>query len=150
MTDDILNRFWSKVNKGSKCWNWTASYCGGGYGKIVIGGRKGKLYSSHRLSWEIEYGCIPKGMHICHHCDNKLCVRPSHLFIGTRKDNMQDAVKKERITKGEKQGNSKLIEEQIKSIRTDLRTEMVVASEYNVNRATIGKIKRKETWKHIK
>ncbi|MFA5027008.1 MAG: HNH endonuclease signature motif containing protein [Candidatus Methylomirabilota bacterium] len=50
----------------------------------------GKRQAAHRVSFHLAFGDIPEGLYICHHCDNKLCVRPDHLFLGTQKDNMQD------------------------------------------------------------
>ena len=149
MTSTIIpeDRFWSKVDKTDKCWMWTAACSSDGYGNISI---KGKTYKPHRVSYEIKHGPIPKGMLICHHCDNKLCVRPSHLFLGTQKDNMQDAVGKGRAARGERHGSSKLTESQVKQIRIDPRMEKEIAPDYSISNSVVGKIKRRVNWKHIK
>ena len=146
---DIKSRFWSKVNKGPKCWMWIGGVSSSGYGTSYI---PPNSMSSHRVSWTIKYGSIPKGMFICHRCDNKLCVRPSHLFLGTQKDNMIDASEKKRLgkAKGQTHGRSKLTEKQVKHIRIDHRFHRIIALEYNINKDAVGKIKRKERWKHIK
>lgn len=92
-------RFWEKVEKTDGCWNWTAcvlkGYKGftGGYGLFGIGG---KSFLVHRLSWEINNGRIPDGLCVLHTCDNRKCVNPEHLFLGTRGDNARDMVLKGR------------------------------------------------------
>jgi len=84
--------FWGlvKKGKGNYCWKWKGG-TSKGYGRIC---KDGKRTAAHRVAYEYAKGPIPKGKLACHHCDNKLCVRPSHIFIGTHKDNMQDWTKK--------------------------------------------------------
>lgn len=86
--------FWDKVNKTSDCWNWTGATNKwkrglGGYGIIGI---DGKNIKSHRFSWELHNGPIPKGKFVLHKCNNRLCVNPDHLYLGTQRNNMMDRV----------------------------------------------------------
>ena len=90
----LVQRFWKKVKKSSKCWEWTGSKNRGGYGQIMF--RPQELRRAHRVAWELSYGPAPKGLWVLHRCDNRSCVRPKHLFVGDRVDNMQDASRKGR------------------------------------------------------
>ena len=83
--------FWSLVRKGDGCWEWQGDRWGKGYGRITRGQRR---ETAHRVAYELAIGPITEGALVCHRCDNKLCVRPDHLFLGTQSDNMQDWTKK--------------------------------------------------------
>lgn len=148
-------RFWKYVDKkqDNECWNWTAYCHKSGYGKINI---KDKIVSAHRFSWVLHNGTIPNDKPlVLHDCDNPKCVNPSHLFLGTHKDNSDDKVKKNRQSRicGEDHRNSKLTENQIKEIRTLCAkrefTQKKIGKMFNINHRTVSYIHRNKTWKHV-
>lgn len=84
--------FWERVNKDG-CWRWTGATNGKGYGQVTV---DGVHYLAHRIAYSLAKGSVPDGLLVCHHCDNPICVRPSHLFVGTHRDNAHDMIKKGR------------------------------------------------------
>ena len=127
------------------CWELNSGIRNNGYSRINIG--KNSLYG-HRLFFEYFNGKIKAGNFICHKCDNRKCVNPKHLFQGTQRDNIQDAVKKKRIAVGSKL-SKKLNEKDVIEIRSSGESNEYLASMFGVCRYTISLIKRRKTWKHI-
>jgi hypothetical protein len=97
----LEQRFWAKVRKDSDCWVWTGAFSSTGYGGFKVNGRD---EGAHRFSYTIHFGQIPPGLCVLHRCDNPACVRPAHLFLGTKGDNNRDRAIKGRSAKGDRSG----------------------------------------------
>ena len=147
MTQD---RFWSKVNIPDNlddCWEWSTG-TRNGYGAYWLDGR---YCSAHRVSWELfHHETIPEGMCVCHHCDNKLCVNPDHLFLGTIADNMTDKIMKGRHYRGEAHWKSKLTQDQVLEIRSRKgQTQQSLADDFGVSQQQIYRILSRRSWSHV-
>jgi len=157
--DRIVSRFMAKRIAGapSECWNWTDAPHTTGYGALAVQvNLKTQLVYAHRLSYFLKYGPIPVGadgktLLVCHTCDNRLCVNPAHLFIGTDGDNMRDKTSKGRNFNpiGELSPTAKLSAEQVLTIRNDRRTARTIASDYGVSVVTVNEIRSNKTWSHL-
>lgn len=154
-TQKQVNRFWSKVKKTETCWLWTRRIDGiSGYGRVNI---NGKNCNTHRVAWMITFGKIPQnndyhGICVCHRCDNRKCVNPSHLFLGTQKDNILDAVKKHKfdgVSVGEKNGRAKLTWVGVAEIRKliGVLTYKEIAEKFKVAITQIYAIRYGKTWR---
>lgn len=157
-----IDRFWSQVDKSGDCWVWIGALSSNGYGEIYFNHQH---LTVHRTSWLIAHGNIPNGMYVCHHCDNKQCVNPSHLYIGTHLDNTRDAVVRHRMATGNRQGSHthpetvhhgeshgmvKLTNEQVLMIRNSRNVKQRdIAKQFGVHFSTICDILRGKTWKHL-
>lgn len=155
--DDYETHFWTKVRKTDSCWEWTAArgwnngVPNSGYGQYNVH-RKG-VYA-HRYAWEITNGPIPEKTLVLHKCDNPICVRPDHLFLGTHNDNMADMTMKGRRSRvgspGLSNPRAKLTKEQADAIRLKhlyfQKTQHELAREYGVCQTTISRVTRGEHW----
>ena len=144
-------RFWEKVDASGKCWEWTGHKSPEGYGGFWDGDED---ITAHRFAYSLVYGVVPKGLCVCHHCDNPGCVKPSHLFMGTHSDNMVDSVAKGRSVdnRGSKHGLSKLCENDVYEIRRlcSLGVEQkTVAKMWRTVPTNVSLIVNRERWKHI-
>lgn len=167
-TSKVIARFWSKVDKSAGpdgCWLWAGSIHDR-YGRFKISGR---LCLAHRVSVELNGGCIPDGMYVCHHCDNPACVNPDHLFIGSAKDNKHDCIAKGRMPtgdnhwtrrrpeclahpKGELHGGAKLTAEDVIAIRSEYaagRLMRELSAQFGICVPQVHEIVRRKAWSHI-
>ena len=144
-------QFWRKVQKGISCWEW-AGCKQKGYGKLHFEGRQDY---AHRIAWELTYGPISAGLCVCHHCDNRGCVNPTHLFLGTRADNCRDRTRKGRQARGERHGFAKLTGRQVLSLRRAhdaggmLHREL--AAQYGISVSHVSNLTRSRArqWRHL-
>jgi len=153
--DTKEQRFWQKVEKTDTCWNWTAATHEFGYGVFGRGGGKANgLHRAHRYSYRLHHGEIPKGMFVCHSCDNPACVNPTHLFIGTAADNHADMRSKGRHVDpprnfGKSNVNVTLDKEmadKIRRLRSDGLTYEEILPQVDCGRTTIARVCRGESW----
>ena len=136
-----------RVDPETGCWNWTGTLTASGYGQVCTG--RSKHASAHRVAYSLFVGEIPKGLFACHRCDNRRCINPAHLFLGTAKDNADDMVRKGRQMRGESHYAAKLKTEQVDSIRADGREYREIAADYGVSHALVGHIKRGKAWRSV-
>lgn len=165
--DNLSVRFWAKVSKGgstqshmgSNCWEWTGCLSPDGYGRML---HKRRCVGAHRVSYELHSGHDPGPLFVCHHCDNRRCVRPDHMFLGTNRDNVVDMYAKGRgeagrrkvaeKLAGERHFASKLTDAQVISARERHAagaTGKSLAEEYGINRGTMSDILARKAWRHL-
>lgn len=135
------------------CWNW-AGTSRNGYGRLTVGSRTDntrKTESAHRFSYKLFYGDIPNDLYVCHKCDNKLCVNPEHLFLGTHQDNIDDRERKNRNNHviGKNVPTSKLTETEVIKIRNSNLSSRKLAKIYGLNKTSVLDIKNGINWKHL-
>ncbi len=144
----LKDRFEESIFYGSPdgCHYWTGHTTKKGYGSSHL---DYKVRHAHRIAYELYVGPIPDGLFVCHHCDNRVCVNPNHLFLGTNMDNMLDKMRKNRTAAGSTHGMAKLNENDIFFIRSSSDSMKDLALKHNVTPECIYLIINRKSWKHI-
>lgn len=152
----LETRFWEQVKKGPTCWNWLGTDFNGcqKYGYFSI---HKKTMAAHRVAWILTHKFIPKGLHVLHHCDNRRCCNPKHLWTGTNLDNVKDKISKHRHGFGETASRAILTKKQVLEIRTakccrsgpNKLTDQMLATKYGISRRNIRSVRWGQTWKHL-
>lgn len=157
-------RFWAKVNKTEGCWLWTGARSNG-YGRFSLHSR---LDLAHRVAWLLTHGEIPDGLWVLHRCDNRTCVNPDHLFLGTCQDNVTDMVVKgrnshgeshyskthpEKLARGERLHSAKMTADRVVELRQRFAaggvSKMALAREYGITHPTVRRIIDRTIWRHV-
>lgn len=146
MKISVLERFWSKVNITQGCWEWQSAFQQNGYG--ILWDRGGNRLA-HRFAYEMTYGKILKGLWVLHKCDNKKCIRPSHLFLGDGSDNVHDALLKGRHAIEERHGLAKLTRPDVIQIRKSNDSGVMLAKRFGVTTSTVSCVRRRKTWRTV-
>jgi hypothetical protein len=152
----LEERFWMRVDKRGpeECWEWAGQKING-YGRISLGKKSEGSDGAHRLSWLFanKGQSIPTGMHIMHSCDNPGCVNPSHLSIGTPKENAHDMIRKGRkrvvAPVGEGNGKSLINAEIVRQIKQSTDSHAALARRFNVSPNCIRGVRIGRTWSHV-
>lgn len=153
----LERRFWARVNKDGpvhplfgQCWVWVGRLRKDGYGELRV---SGPITLAHRCSWMLHRGPIANGLCVLHRCDNRQCVNPDHLRLGTVADNNADCVAKNRQARGGRLSVTKLTPEMVREIKAKYQKwkcgARVLAEEYGVSLYTIYDVVTGYTWRHI-
>lgn len=148
-TPERIAAFWGRVDKTSDpngCWTWQGAKFSNGYGAFQLG--VGNTVRAHRMSYVLHNGFFDDALVVCHKCDNRECVNPDHLFVGTNADNSADMSRKGRAARlyGAKNGCSKLTESAVLSIYQDPRTNREIAADYGVASSLVSLIRHRKVW----
>lgn len=149
----LQDRLWEKASIPADvltgCWEWRAAKSRVGYGVIR---ELGRSFYAHRCAWEAMNGPIPPGLEICHTCDNRGCVNPAHLFVGTRADNMADASQKDRTCFGVSRRNAKLNDDKVREIRVLVGaglSKAEAARQFGVSLSTLIRVVDRRSWRRV-
>jgi hypothetical protein len=158
----LFRRRFDRIDRGDPydCWDWPGTRNDHGYGTMAVG-RAGqqRIRRAHRLAWEFLVGPIPDGLDVCHHCDNRLCINPKHLFLGTHAENMRDAARKGRTRgglvplPGEANPGARLTDAEVLAMRRRYSAGRVtmsrLAAEYGVSLSVVANVLTRRTWRHL-
>jgi hypothetical protein len=173
-----VDQFWERGNRsdhlcvavGTYCLDWVGATINTGYGMVTIRGRK---LLAHRAAWEYTYGTIPVGIQVLHRCDRPICFEPTHLFLGTQKDNAQDMAKKGRqwlqcpervkrgadfipppgwVKRGEANRKAIFTEDDVREMRRLRSDGMIlkdIAAKFGIHLSTVHLVVTRKSWSHV-
>jgi len=145
--------FYGKFDRTHACWVWNGAKDTRGYGVLYTGSNPQNRYLAHRLSYHLHKGKFPKESCVLHTCDNRPCVNPEHLFLGTIADNNRDRDKKGRLVcaKGEKHGEAKLKREEVLLLRKIAKvvTCRTLGAIFRISHSQAWRIHRGINWTHL-
>jgi hypothetical protein len=152
-------KLFGEIEKKNGCWEWQGLLHPNGYA-YTTNHETEKKEHAHRVSYRIFKGDIPDKLYVCHSCDNRKCINPDHLFLGTAQENMLDAKEKGRLEhikllacKGEASPNAKLNDEKVREIRKEIEAGIrctVIARKYCMSSSVIYLIRDGKAWSHVK
>ena len=140
-------RFWShvEVREPNQCWNWTAYRDQSGYGRVGCN----VTTFAHRLAWIEANRPLAGKEKVLHSCDNRSCVNPAHLFVGTQAENIADCVAKKRHSHGETHSKARITEADVRMIRTAEESDLQLAKRLGVPKAIVSQARCGRTWPHV-
>ena len=158
---DVLERYWRCVDKGAPngCWQWRGASAPNGYGAFTWYGylrirpSGTSVLRAHRFAYELRHGFIAdRRVLACHRCDNRRCVNPDHIFLGSARDNALDATAKGRVPRGAQSRRSKLTEAEVEEIRALALVGVrrgALGALYGISERTVPNILDGSTWRHV-
>lgn len=145
--------FWTLLDikaNPDECWEWTRGKNQDGYGRIML---SGVFHFAHRLAWKYTHG-KDTDLHILHHCDNRICSNPNHLYAGTNADNIRDRVERGRsnppLGENHKKSIAKLDQiKEVKCLYRDGMTQVAIAKQVGLSKGIVNYAVTGRTWRHV-
>lgn len=144
--EELRTALLERTKVTGECWVCLGPGKWDGYGTITW---RGRPWTTHRASYTAFIGPIPRGKHVLHSCDNRRCINPKHLRLGTNADNVRDRNARGRQARGSKIVTAKLKEADIHAIRASHERNAVLADRHNVSTSTIRSVRNLRTWSHV-
>lgn len=150
VSDELRAAFFAFVpeREADECWEWQGKLSTKGYGKFYY---RRRTYVASRMALHFDGRSPGQAQWVCHKCDNRRCVNPAHLFLGTQRENIADMIEKgrNRPARGERSGAAKLTERDVLAIRASTEKHPIVAARFGVSITTISEIRNYRKWKHV-